>query len=190
MPKWSTIVLLSGGIDSALCALLAGRDEKDFLALTVDYGQNQAEQAAAVQLAQIYHWPHCRVAVTPFPQSLDPAGTNLIPGRNVMFLSIATAMFDPRIAGRIYLGANADDQHDYPDCRPEFFDAWSNICRLQGLNLTVKRPLVNLTKLEVVREARRRGLNLELTVSCYAGTPPCGHCNACRLRHAALTAGP
>jgi 7-cyano-7-deazaguanine synthase len=184
MRAYSTIVLLSGGIDSTLCGLIAARDEKEFAALSVYYGQHQAELDAAKAICGRYNWPHFQVSVTPFPGSLDPAGTNLILGRNTMFLSLAAAMLDPRIPSCVYIGANADDRADYPDCREEFFIAWENLYRSQRLPISIKRPLINLSKAQIVKEAKRRGVPLELTVSCYAGNS-CGICNACKLRFAA-----
>src|SRR5215472_6499881 len=116
--KRSTIVLLSGGIDSTLCGLIAARDDHEFVCLSVDYGQARGEQDAAIAIASYYEWCLVRASVTPFPHSLDPAGTNLIPGRNAIFLSLATAMLSAS-RGCVYIGANADDARDYPDCRLE-----------------------------------------------------------------------
>lgn len=180
----ATVVLLSGGIDSLVCALLAQRDEPDFTALCIGYGQNQCEIDAAKGLVAHYKWTLVGVQITPFPRSLDPAGTNLIPGRNAMFLSLASALL-PVEGGRIYIGSNADDQADYPDCRLEFFNAFEQVQATQGRKVIVKHPLINLTKKQIVAEARRRGAPIEETVSCYLDRH-CGQCNACRLRDAAL----
>lgn len=186
MPKQSNvIVLFSGGLDSLLCGLIAQKHEARFSALSVDYGQAPSELQAAAQLCAEYGWPHVRAKITPFPNSIDPGGTNLIQGRNAMFLALAVASLPPN-GGRIYIGSNADDQADYPDCRGEFFGAFERLCEAQGLRIWIKRPLLNLAKREVVSQLRKRGAPIDRTVSCYAGSPPCGECNACRLRAVAL----
>lgn len=183
MHKRSAIVLFSGGIDSLLCAALAQRDEQAFTALHIRYGQNQAETDAARWLCEQQKWPLTIASVEPFPVSLDPAGTNLIPGRNALFLSVAAAML-PTTGGCIYIGSNKDDYADYPDCRAEFFVAFTQVFQAQGWPISIVHPLSETTKSEIVREAKRRGLPIENAISCYAGSG-CGECNACRLRQAA-----
>lgn len=186
MHQRSTIVLVSGGIDSTLCALLAARDEDGIDVLSVDYGQNRWEMSAVDYLTTLYDWRGARVHVTEFPRSNDQTGTNLIPGRNAMFLSLAAAML-PTAGGRIYIGSNADDQADYPDCREEFFRAFEAMQRIQGREIQIKRPLINMSKAMVVAEAKRRGVPIKSTVSCYIALA-CGECNACKLREKALGA--
>jgi len=186
MPESTNVVVLfSGGLDSLLCALLAERNEGGLTALSIDYGQSDAELYAAARLCTKYKWRQVRAKVTPFPGSLDPSGANLIRGRNAMLLSLAVATL-PEEAGRIYIGSNADDYRDYPDCRGEFFAAFQSMCAAQGLRIIIKHPLLNLTKKEIVSQLRKRGAPLDETVSCYAGSPACGVCNACKLREAAL----
>ena len=180
--KSSTVVLFSGGLDSLLAALLAERNEDGLLCLTIDYGQNKQEQRAARELCQHYGWKQMTAKVTPFPHSTDPNGTNLIPGRNAMFLSLAAATM---VNGKIYVGCNADDNRDYPDCREEFFTAYQRMLSVQGREIIIKKPLINLSKAEVVTQLRKRGAPIEKTVSCYAGRG-CGQCNACKLRESAL----
>jgi 7-cyano-7-deazaguanine synthase len=148
--------------------------------LSVDYGQNRYELQALDELGI----ESARVHVTEFPRSVDASGTNLIPGRNAMFLSLAAAML-PDSGGRIYIGSNADDQADYPDCREAFFIAFEQMQAAQGREVKIKRPLINMTKRMVIAEAKRRGVPIEKTASCYINAG-CGECNACKLRQEAL----
>jgi len=106
-----------------------------------------------------------------------------MPGRNAMFLSLAAAML-AESGGQIYIGSNADDHADYPDCREEFFRAFEAMQRAQGRNIQIIRPLINLTKAMVMKEAKQRGIPIDKTVSCYINAG-CGECNACKLRASA-----
>lgn len=181
MRECSTIVLFSGGIDSLLCGMIAAKDDKQFTTLTIDYGQERAEIYAACWLAERFKWSRTVVRATPFPASLDPAGTNYVPGRNSLFLSLAAALL-PVDGGKIYIGANQDDKADYPDCRLEYFTAFEHLFDLQGIHVAIKHPLIDMTKAEVIKEAHRRDAPFDMTVSCYRGSPPCVRCNACKLR--------
>lgn len=190
MSTGSTIVLFSGGLDSTLCCHIAKRDaqlqkrDDGFSALFVNYGQTAAELEMVRAAAAREKWELVCASVTPFPKSLDPAGTNYIAGRNAMFFALAAGMLGAE-GGTVYIGSNADDYKDYPDCRLEFFHA---VEKLSDGKLNIQAPLINKSKLEVMKEALRRGIKLADTLSCYQPTwngnswLHCGECNACVLR--------
>ena len=118
-----------------------------------------------------------------------------LPGRNVAFLAVALAVAGVQMARRIWLGANRDDARGFPDCREPFAWAWSQMAsQALGRSITLEMPLVHSTKVEVVRLARSMGLAVDATWSCYrprylqTGAAPCGTCDACRQRAAAIAA--
>jgi 7-cyano-7-deazaguanine synthase len=206
------LVLLSGGADSVTClALAARRDGRPCLALTFRYGQvHDREVAAAAEASDRFGARH-RVA------DLDPglfAGSALtgrgevprgrtpgemsrtipatyVPARNLVFLSLGAALAESEGIGHLYLGVNALDWSGYPDCRPEFLDAFRAVLRVgtragvQGRPLEVHAPLLGLTKAEIFRLGAGLGVDYSRTVSCYRADPEgraCGECDACLLR--------
>lgn len=170
-----TCVLLSGGLDSAVCLALCPRAS----ALFVDYGQphRDREAVAAEAVARYYGLKlhRARVAVPAVIDHGDPA--MLIPGRNLMLISLAAML------GRsVVIGANAEDWEVYEDCRPAFFNAVSRLVR-------ISTPLLYLAKPEIGRLALDLRVPFELTWSCYYPAPddgPCGRCDACQARERAL----
>jgi 7-cyano-7-deazaguanine synthase len=210
MPR--AIVLLSGGLDSATCLLIAREEGFETLALSFDYGQRHAiELERARTLAGRYGAREHRVARLDLPSRGSSALTNLalevprdsvgrqaipityVPARNTLFLSHAIAWGEAAGAGEIFIGANALDYSGYPDCRPEFLEAFEKAANLgtkagvEGtLAFRIRAPLLRMTKADIVRLGAGLGLDFSLTTSCYepsgAGRP-CGHCDSCLLRH-------
>jgi len=205
------IVLLSGGLDSATCLLLAQADGFAARALSFDYGQRHAvELERARAIAQRYGVREHRVERLDFPGSGASALTDpslavpkhglgheaipitYVPARNTLFLAHAVAWAEVIGAGDIFIGANALDYSGYPDCRPEFLEAFENVANLgtkagvEGrIPFRVRAPLLRMTKAQIVTRAAALGLDFALTMSCYDPAPggqPCGACDACLLR--------
>ena len=199
-----SLVVLSGGLDSTVCATLAAR-EGPVVAVTFDYGQRHAvEIAAAARIAQRLGADHILVpidlsqwggsALTDAAIDVPPAGGNgipatYVPARNLVFLSIAVGIAEVRDLDAVWLGVNALDYSGYPDCRPEFVDSFRATAALalkrgvEGRPVDVRAPLIDMTKPEIVRLGVSIGAPLELTWSCYrGGEVPCGACDSCVLR--------
>lgn len=182
-------VLLSGGLDSAVCLHLAIREHgaENVVAVTVDYDQpHYLEVGHAARLVQKSGVEHRVVTIRGLYDSssggffdtsadLSDAAATVVPVRNLVLLTHAAVHGDP-----VIIGANADDQADYPDCRPEFFSAAE-----RALGVSIRAPLLEKAKREVVALAKELGIPLELTLSCYRGSN-CGECAACVLREGAL----
>jgi 7-cyano-7-deazaguanine synthase len=204
-----SVVLLSGGMDSATCLALAAREARPVHALTVDYGQrHRRELRAARALAHHYRVAHHTVLTLPLGPLLDSALTRrsrriprgrdrrgsipatYVPARNTILLSVALGYAESAGLGSIYLGANAVDYSGYPDCRPEFLRAFERVARLgtrrgveTGRGIRIRAPLLRRSKASIVRLGTRLGVPWQLTWSCYAGgAVPCGVCDSCRLR--------
>jgi len=206
------IVLLSGGLDSATCLLLAREDGFETLALSFDYGQRHSiELERARALAGRYGAREHRIVRLDLPSDGSSALTNralevprdslgreaipitYVPARNTLFLSHAIAWGEAAGAGDIFIGANALDYSGYPDCRPEFLEAFQTAANLGtkagvegALAFRIRAPLLRLTKADIVRLGARLGLDFSLTTSCYdpsVAGKPCGHCDSCLLRH-------
>ena len=207
MSQRTAIVLLSGGLDSMVCAGLAREAGFRVLALTVDYGQrHRIELQSAERIAAALADEHLRLPLdlTAFGGSAltadiavpkEPGGNTIpvtyVPARNTVFLSLALALAEARGARDIFIGANALDYSGYPDCRPAFIDAFERLATVatkagdEGDRFAVHAPLIAMTKADIVREARRLGLDPALSWSCYdpqADGRPCGACESCRLR--------
>ena len=186
--KQKAVILLSGGIDSLLVAMLAKSDNTppheryDLVTLTVNYGQPRQEFIAAGAIAEWLQLPHY-IARCELPKSQVRGTTNYIPGRNAVLLSLAAALL-PENGGGIFFGCNEDDHADYPDCRSEFLSAFEGMCGKQGRSVWIRKPLIELSKGEIVRQAIKRGAPLQLTSTCYQpkGAWACGECNSCKLR--------
>jgi 7-cyano-7-deazaguanine synthase len=203
----SAVVLLSGGLDSMVCAALAREAGFAVLALTVDYNQrHRVELEAAGRIAAQLADRHVvlQLDLTAFGGSAltsnlavpkDSLGDGIpvtyVPARNTIFLSLALGLAEASGARDLFIGVNALDYSGYPDCRPEFvaaFEATANLgtkAGVQGEGFRIHAPLVAMTKADIVREAARLGLDAGLSHSCY--DPPadgshCGHCDACLLR--------
>lgn len=208
--KKKAVVLLSGGLDSAVCLYWAKRRGCSVEALTVHYGQRHVKEldfarrlakAARVRLHQVklpLPWLNASSLVgkdKALPNvSLEKIGKNgipstYVPGRNTIFVSLGISLADAVGAEAVVIGANALDYSGYPDCRPAFYRAFSEVARrgtrrgAQRRLLRIETPLVRLDKAAIVRLARRLKVPLELTWSCYrGGARPCGRCDSCKLR--------
>lgn len=181
------VVLLSGGIDSAVCLAQSIEQGATVHAVIVDYGQSHSvETLAALEIARFYGATARVVTIGPGAfggvgvAGEYSGGPGVVPGRNAVLISLALSAAEQVGAADVIIGCNADDAADYPDCRAAFIASWGELSRVR-----VNAPLIRMTKREVVAEARRLGVPIERTVSCYRGTV-CGECNACVLRARAL----
>jgi 7-cyano-7-deazaguanine synthase len=170
-----SVLLLSGGLDSAVCLAM----ERPDVALFVDYGQphREQEEISVNLLAARYDVPLevARIRV-PYWQFRPDDSTMLVPGRNLVLVSLASAIASP-----VIIGCNADDFEVYPDCRPEFFAALALVAEVQT-------PLIAKRKTEIGVMAYELEVDVGETWSCYypSGSDPCGECDACRGRAVAL----
>ncbi len=212
-PKPRAVCLLSGGLDSATCLARAVLDGYECFALSFDYGQrHRVELQAAAKVAAALGAAEHRVvridlrgfggsALTaeievPKDRSADQMGQAIpatyVPARNTIFLSLALAWAEVLEASDIFIGVNAIDYSGYPDCRPEYIEAFERIANLatkaavEGRTcVKIHTPLIRLSKAEIVRLAASLGVDFSLTHSCYDPLPdgrPCGACDACLLR--------
>ncbi len=178
-----TIVLLSGGLDSAtvLAGCVGSRDE--CLALGFDYGQpHRIELDHAAWIAAHYKTPFEVASVPAMPKVNDV----VFAGRNFVFAAIAIATAQARGFDRIAVGCNASDWERFPDCRPEFWRRLTDCAGAYGV--AVATPLIYLSKRDVVEQARLLGVPVENTWSCYSpqDDEPCGECLACTTRQEAM----
>ena len=205
------VVLVSGGMDSAVTLAMARAQGFACHALSVDYGQRHAsELAAAARIAGLLGAAAHKVVAVDLrsiggsaltadiavPEHVDAHGENdipvtYVPARNTIMLAIALGWAETLDAGDIFCGVNAVDYSGYPDCRPAFIQAFERLANLatkagvEGRTLRMHAPLIDLGKADIVREGARLGVDFSATVSCYradgAGRA-CGHCDACVLR--------
>ena len=207
----NAVVLLSGGMDSAVVVALARERGFACHALSVAYGQRHASelQAAARVAAMLGAAEHKVVDVDlrsiggsaltadiAVPQhdrahAADEIPVTYVPARNTIMLSVALGWAEVLGADDIYCGVNAVDYSGYPDCRPAFIAAFEELANLatkagvEGRHLHVHAPLIALSKADIVREGMRLGVDFPATVSCYradAQGRACGQCDACGLR--------
>jgi 7-cyano-7-deazaguanine synthase len=205
------IVLLSGGLDSYTAAALARRDGYLLHALTIGYGQVHAREIEAsrrvaaalgvarhveldVDLASFGGSSLLGAGAIPKDRDVGRASgipSTYVPARNTVFLSLALAWAEVAGAGVIVIGVNALDYSGYPDCRPEYLEAFEHLATLatragvEGARMRVFAPLLHLSKAEIVRTGHALGLDYGLTHSCYdpdARGRPCGRCDSCLLR--------
>lgn len=190
----SAVVLFSGGADSALILASAG-DALDVLALWVDYGQPSAavEGAHARAFCRARGIELSEAAVTLPPSGLLRPGASspVVLGRNAVLLSLAAGVAATRHSptSTVYIGATQEDQEAFPDCRPEFFAAMSASFAASALGVTVRAPLLKLTKREVFAGLASHGVSPGETWSCYYPTTsgtPCETCNACTVRRSGI----
>lgn len=208
-PLRGSVVLLSGGMDSATCVALAARSSRPVHALTILYGQRHAREVRSSRaLAARFGVARHTIVRLPLAPLLDSALTRpgrrlptgrsrsgsipstYVPARNTILLAVALAYAESHRLAEIHIGANAVDYSGYPDCRPPFLRAFSRLARVgtkQGVSggpsVRVVAPLLRLSKAAIVRRGDRLGVPWALTWSCYAGgNRPCGRCDACRLR--------
>jgi 7-cyano-7-deazaguanine synthase len=196
-----SVVLLSGGVDSALCLAYEVRrfGAANVIALVVDYGQrHQCEIAATSALTRHYGVERRAVSICPMPTSRggvagklfrgEPdesvAGTSphYVPARNTVLLSLALCCAESSGAERIVIGATQADHAGFPDCRPHYFMAWQTMCNVgtatQG-RISVETPLGTMSKTAIGRACKSMKVPLAKTWSCYRGDYKAGHCGEC-----------
>jgi len=203
------VILLSGGLDSATVLAIAKQQQRECLAMSIVYGQrHQIELRAAQRVADAIGVAEHVV----FPLDLrvfgasaltsdidvpkDAAGApgipiTYVPARNTIFLSLALGYAEAREAEEIWIGVNAVDYSGYPDCRPEFIDAFQKVI-LTGTRSGVEHgtprivaPLITMSKADIIRKGMDLGVDYAITHSCYdpdADGRACGHCDSCILR--------
>lgn len=200
------VVLLSGGLDSMVCAALAREAGFAVLALTIDYRQRHrveldAARAIAATLADTHivlpldlsaFGGSALTADIDVPKGGVEAGipVTYVPARNTVFLSLALAWAEAAGASDLYVGVNALDYSGYPDCRPEFIAAFASLANratragVEGEGFSIHAPLQHMSKADIAREAARLGLDASISHSCYDPVDggACGLCDACRLR--------
>lgn len=203
------VILVSGGMDSAVTMAIA--KEQGFVchALSVSYGQrHSAELDAANELAKIQGAAEHKTVVVDLrsiggsaltsdiavPESASEGiPITYVPARNTIMLSIALGWAEVLGANDIFCGINAVDYSGYPDCRPEFLASFQNLANLatkagvEGAGLRLHAPLIAMSKADIAREGIRLGVDFSRTVSCYQADEKglaCGRCDACRLRAA------
>ncbi|KAF1708644.1 7-cyano-7-deazaguanine synthase QueC [Pseudoxanthomonas sacheonensis] len=206
----NAVVLVSGGMDSAVVLALAREEGFSAYALSVSYGQrhtselqaadrvSQALGAAAHKTVNVDLRSIGGSALTDSGIEVPEAGgagipVTYVPARNTIMLSVALGWAEVLGATDIFCGVNAVDYSGYPDCRPEFIAAFENLANLatkagvEGAGLRIRAPLLRMSKADIVREGMRLGVDFAQTVSCYRADEQgraCGHCDACRLRAA------
>ena len=218
------VVLLSGGLDSATVLAIAKSEERECLALSFAYGQrHEIELSAAQRVSQsmgVLEHVMYDLDLRVFGESALTGDVNVpkdsvgapgipvtyVPARNTMFLAIALALAEARGAEEIWIGVNAIDYSGYPDCRPEFIEAFRQVilrgtrsglergeprivtprwCRARRNSILELWGLIDLTKADIIRRGVGLGVDYSLTHSCYDPDPEgraCGHCDSCLLR--------
>lgn len=207
------VILLSGGVDSKTCLAYAKDQGYDCYALTFNYGQrNHAEIDCASHHAKSFAVIEHRIvtldigawggsAITdhsldvPSDAQSSAIPSTYVPARNTVFLSVALSYAEAVGADAIFIGVNAMDYDHYPDCRPEYIKAFETLAQLatkggvEGVSLSIKTPLLRLSKSEIMRLGYSLGIDYDDTLSCYnpdAAGAPCQLCEACQLRISGL----
>lgn len=209
----AAVVLLSGGLDSATCALIAKSEGFEVYAISFRYGQRHDGELTAAERVALAAAARKHIVVdidlkqfggsaltgdmaVPKKRSVEEMGDDIpvtyVPARNTVFLSLALAWAETLDAGDIFIGVNALDYSGYPDCRPEYIEAFERMANLatkaavQGKRpVRIHTPLISLTKAEIIRRGLDLGVDYGMTSSCYDPSPDgaaCGQCDACLLR--------
>ncbi len=205
------VVLLSGGLDSATALAIARSEGYTCYALSFDYNQrHRCELEAAARVAEslgVEEQRSFKLDLAQFGGSAltdsaidvptDGVGEGIpvtyVPARNTVFLSLALAWAEVLEARAIFIGVNAVDYSGYPDCRPEFIEAYQQMANLatkagvEGEGFSIHTPLIDLSKAEIIRRGSQLGVDYGLTISCYNPDDQgraCGVCDSCRLRAA------
>jgi len=212
-PKKDAVALVSGGVDSAVALALAIKEGYQIHALSFDYGQRhrielEAAKRVANSLGVVRHivcvidlkamggsalTSEIAVPKRRAPEEMSSGiPITYVPARNTIFLSYALAWCEVIPAADIFIGVNAIDYSGYPDCRPEYLEAFQHLANLatksgvEGkIGIRIHAPLVNLTKAEIIRTGYEAGVDFSLTRSCYDPSPEglaCGSCDSCILR--------
>ena len=203
------VILLSGGLDSATVLAIARSEGRDCYALSIAYGQRhavelEAARRVAAQIGVVEHDVHtldlrvfgASALTSDIEVPKDAVGmpgipVTYVPARNTIFLALALGYAEAREAREIWIGVNALDYSGYPDCRPDFIDAFQQVI-WKGTRSGVEHheprlvaPLVHMTKADIIRRGTALGVDYSITHSCYDPAPDgaaCGHCDSCLLR--------
>lgn len=205
------VILLSGGLDSAVTLAKAKEEGYKLSPISFDYGQrHKKELESAKKIVEHYEIKDHKIMKIDLTQIGGSALTDhnldvpenkdvyiigndipitYVPARNTILLSFALGYAEVVGASSIFIGANSLDYSGYPDCRPEFLEAFQKVaelgtkCGVDGARITIKYPLISMTKAEIVKEGTRLKVPLHLTWSCYkGGNLGCGKCDSCVLR--------
>jgi len=202
------VIILSGGLDSTTCMGIAQAEGYDLYPITFDYQQrHKIELEKAQEVAKYYNVNEHKIFDLGFLHEIGGSAltnkdievpkkgvTNeipitYVPGRNLIFLSIAASYAEVIGAEAIYIGVNALDYSGYPDCRPNFINSVQETIKLgtkagvEGKEIIIKTPLLHLTKAEIIQKGMELNVPYHLTTSCYEGEEEaCGECDSCRLR--------
>lgn len=208
MSEKKAVILLSGGLDSATVAAMAKAEGYECYSMSFDYGQRhrtelQAAERVAHQLGIREHkviglnlngiggsaLTDNSIAVPEGPTEGIPI--TYVPARNTLFLSLALGWAEVLGARDIFIGVNAVDYSGYPDCRPEFIDAFEHLANLatragvEGKGFSIRAPLQNMSKAQIIQAGVALGVDYGLTLSCYQADDlgrACGKCDSCRFR--------
>ena len=206
MNRKKAVILVSGGLDSVTALAIAREQGFDCFGLSVAYGQRHSSELDAAKRVT----DAAGVPLKVLPLDLRAIGgsartddievpedettgipVTYVPARNGIVLSLALAYAEVLGAEDIFIGVNAVDYSGYPDCRPEFIEAYQQMARLatkaavEGAGLTIHTPLIDLTKAEIIQAGSQLGVDYALTVSCYQADEEgraCGVCDSCRIR--------
>jgi len=204
------VVLLSGGLDSTTVLAMAAAENFEITALSFSYGQKHTMELKKAQKIAEYYKVKEHIVIDldtePFrgsaltgniavPENRTDLSTEIpatyVPARNTIFLAIALGIAESRGADSIFIGVNSLDYSGYPDCRPEFIDAYQNLASLatkaavEGRPPSIKAPLLYMTKAEIIKRGAELGVDYGMTLSCYQPSEngeSCGVCDACILR--------
>ncbi|MEP6883155.1 MAG: 7-cyano-7-deazaguanine synthase QueC [Gammaproteobacteria bacterium] len=213
-PPKRAVVLLSGGLDSSTVLAMAQAQGFECYALSVHYGQrHSAELSAARNIAARLHAREHRVMGVDLAgiggSALTDAGLDIpesptkgipityVPARNTLLLSLALGWAEVVDAADIFVGVNAVDYSGYPDCRPQFIEAFERLARVatkagvEGVPFKIRAPLIHMSKADIIRAGAELGVDFSMTVSCYQAQvdgAACGKCDSCRLRAAGFAA--
>jgi len=203
------IILFSGGLDSTTCLGWALNEGYDCMALTADYGQRHRREIEGAKKIAAHYGIRLETVSLALPwlktsslvdgdavlpdEKFENIGSSIpstyVPGRNLMFLSLAASWADSVNAQAIIAGPNILDYSGYPDCRPDFYNSFAETAKFgtrlgaTGKPIEIITPIIKLSKADIVRLAVKLKVPLQFTWSCYAGgKKPCGHCDSCKLR--------
>ena len=214
MPTKRAIVLLSGGLDSATVLAIAHARDFECYALSVQYGQRHSAELDAARRVAVALGAHehrvmgvdlagiggsaltdAGIAIPESPTAGIPV--TYVPARNTLLLSLALGWAEVVGAADIFVGVNAVDYSGYPDCRPEFIEAFARLARVatkagvEGKPFRIQAPLIDMAKADIIRTGTKLGVDFRMTVSCYqadADGAACAKCDSCRLRAAGFAA--
>jgi len=206
--KPKAVVLVSGGLDSTTVLAIAQTQGYDCYSISFDYGQRHRAELNAARTISLSHGTTAHKVIDldlsaiggsaltdtaiPVPEeATEGIPITYVPARNTVFLSIALGWAEVLNAQDIFIGVNAVDYSGYPDCRPEFIQAFEKMANLatklgvEGHKLSIHTPLINLTKAEIIKKGIALGVDYSKTISCYQADEAgraCGKCDSCRLR--------